>query len=201
MYSNTNFRREFRQHFDGHTDDSRTKNIVLGMIGGAVGTLAMDYASKRLEPLLGGGDDDSQNGSGSSRQHPLDDIAVAGQHHRDDESSTAALGRMAYGAVAGHRPDKETKSSLSGGVHWAYGVLQGGVYGALRGDADAPDWEGGIAFGTGLWLLGDEVVVPMLGLQDGPTAYAPETHLNRALIHLVYGVTTAVTTHVLKELT
>lgn len=201
MYPDTRFRREFRQHFDGYTEDSRTKNIILGMIGGAVGTLAMDYARRRIQPLLSGDDEDQQAENGSGRSRALDDIAVAGQRHGEEESSTHALGRIGYETMTGHPPAKETKDTLSSGIHWSYGVLQGGVYGALRGNADAPDWEGGIAFGAGLWLLGDEVVVPILGLQDGPTAYAPETHLNRALIHLVYGVTTAVTTHVLKELT
>lgn len=50
-------------------------------------------------------------------------------------------------------------------------LFQGGVYGALRGKVDGPDVLGGVAYGTALWLVGDGVAAPMLGLQEGPVAY------------------------------
>jgi hypothetical protein len=171
---------------------------VLGLVGGAVGTLAMGYARQKLAPLLM--DQDGDQSHQRSGAQPLDSIAVAGRHHRRGEGPTAALGRMAYEQVADTEPQKGTKSALSSTVHWSYGIMQGGVYGLMRGDAHAPDLEGGLAFGTGLWLLGDELMVPMLGLQKGPTAYPPEQHLHRLLIHLVYGVTTAATTQMLQEI-
>lgn len=122
-------------------------------------------------------------------------------HYRPDESATAALGRIAYNAVEQREPSKETKSELSNLVHWSYGILQGGLYGVSRGEVEYGDVVGGMVLGAGLWLLGDELAVPLLGLQDGPTASPPSTHLNRLALHLTYGVATAATTQLLKRIT
>ena len=73
------------------------------------------------------------------------------------------------------------------------------MYGALREDAEFPDLAGGIAFGAALWLFNDELLVPLLGLQDGPTAAPPVQHVNRLGAHLAYGSATALTTQLLSE--
>jgi len=59
---------------------------------------------------------------------------------------------------------------------------------------------GGPAYAAGLWLLGDELVVPMLGLQSGPTAVPPVQHANRLGAHLAYGLATGVATGLLRRL-
>jgi hypothetical protein len=107
-----------------------------------------------------------------------------------------------YQSITGKEPEtKETKELLSQLVHWGYGILQGGLYGAWRdGNGRHPDLKSGAVFGTGLWLLGDELTVPALGLQSGPTAVPPQDHLNRLGAHLAYGLATAVTTRVLHKL-
>jgi hypothetical protein len=132
----------------------------------------------------------------------LDDIAIGEQKYKGQESSTDALGRLMYQSITGKEPEtKETKELLSQLVHWGYGILQGGLYGAWRdGNGRHPDLKSGAVFGTGLWLLGDELTVPALGLQSGPTAVPPQDHLNRLGAHLAYGLATAVTTRVLHKL-
>lgn len=182
---------------------------MAGLLGGAVGVLAMDLFRQNVSPMLmsqdngQGANGNTRGGQGSQGRQggPLDSISLVGQQHRPEESSTAALGRIMYNAVEHHDPDKETKSELSNLVHWSYGILQGGVYGVSRGEAVYGDALGGMVFGAGLWLLGDELAVPMLGLQEGPTASPPSTHLNRLALHLVYGVATAATTQLLKRIT
>ncbi|MEZ4864870.1 MAG: hypothetical protein R3C14_26390 [Caldilineaceae bacterium] len=186
--------------------ESSMHDVVIGLLGGVAGVIAMDIFSQQVMPMLtqsdekekGGG---KQSGQQSSKQEqPLDSIAVIGQHHRSNESSTAALGRILYHWATDEDPDKQTKSTLSYLVHWGYGIGQGGVYASMRGPVDGFDLPGGLAFGTALWLLGDEMAVPMLGLQEGPTASGVTTHVNRLAMHLVYGVTTAATTQWLRRL-
>lgn len=60
------------------------------------------------------------------------------------------------------------------------------------------DLLGGELFSMGLWFLGDELAVPHLGLQDGPSAAPPLTHLNRLALHLTDGMATAATTQLRK---
>ena len=66
---------------------------------------------------------------------------------------------MVYHLLENQDPDKETKEELSYAVHYGYGILQGGVYGLSRTGRDDVDLTGGLLFGTGLWLFGDELAV------------------------------------------
>lgn len=181
-------------------------HFAVGLVGGAVGVLAMDLFRQHVSPLLMP-DDNGQGANGNTRQgqggseRQQASLSLVGQHHRPDESATAALGRIMYHAVEDRDPDKETKSELSNLVHWSYGVVQGGLYGAVRQEVAGGDLLGGALFGAGLWLLGDELAVPLLGLQDGPGAAPPSTHLNRLALHLTYGIATAATTQLLKQIT
>jgi uncharacterized membrane-anchored protein YitT (DUF2179 family) len=52
-------------------------------------------------------------------------------------------------------------------------------------------------YSVGLWALGDELVVPLLGLQSGPTASPPVAHVNRLAAHLLYGAGLSVGTQAL----
>jgi len=134
----------------------------------------------------------------------LDDISLVGQQYEEKESSTDALGRMLYQKIMGKEPrSKETKALLSYLIHWLYGMVQGGMYGAMRGTNSKThglDLTGGAAFATGLWLLGDELAVPMLGLQGGPTTVTPADHVNRLGAHLAYGLATTAITRVLNRM-
>jgi hypothetical protein len=187
-----------------HSRGDPWRGVVLGLIGGAAGVMAMDLYMRKVGPLLFGDQERAEGGDRGQRRGspagPLADISLVGQHHRGDESATAALGRMAYREVTGNPPDAETKTTLSHTIHWGYGVLQGGLYGVARAQEDGIDLPAGLIFGTGLWLFGDELAVPLLGVQEGPTAYPAEVHLNRLVGHLVYGATTAATTHLLHRL-
>lgn len=198
-----------RTHQNNEQMTDTSKDLLIGLLGGAAGVIAMDLFSQKIMPMLTQSDEqnDEQNaskqkGNGQEQQteHALDSISVIGEHHRPNESSTAALGRILYHWTTDENPDKSTKSTLSYLVHWGYGIAQGGVYATMRGPVSGSDLLGGMAFGSGLWLFGDELAVPMLGLQDGPTAEPISTHANRLAMHLVYGVTTAATVQWLRRM-
>lgn len=176
------------------------KGALLGVAGGFVGLLAMRVYQQHIAPALserfGPSDDEAD---ADDEKGALESISLIGTHHREDESSTAALGRILYESFTGEEPDDETKAALSYLVHWGYGLVQGGVYGALSETTDTPPLEDGLAFGTSLWLVGDEIVVPLLGLQDGPSAAPPVQHFNRLGAHLAYGITTAAATRLLRR--
>jgi hypothetical protein len=60
--------------------------------------------------------------------------------------------------------------------------------------------KGGLAVGVGLWLLGDELVMPLLGLTGGPTAYPAAVHVHGFGAHLAYGLATSAATQALRGL-
>lgn len=182
----------------GTDDVNHWKGLVVGVAGAAVGVLAMKYYWQGVIALLG---KDPRSEENKSDMHALDDIAVAGEHHQEGESSTEAIGRLAYQAVADKEPNKETKTALSYTVHWSYGLLLGGLYGAVRGGSGWVDIAGGLAYGTGVWLFGSELAIPMLGLSEGPTTQSLASHAYGLGAHFAYGLATSATTQLLYKLT
>ena len=179
-----------------HRDEpNRWRGFAIGLVAGAAGTGAMGGYWSAATALAG---DDPRARVREDGPHALEDISLVGRHHGDDESTTAAMGRIAYERLAGTPPESdEAKSVLSYVVHYGYGSLQGGVYGAMATDSVVL---GGSAFGTALWLGGDEAAGSLLGLADGPGKFPMSQHLHRWGAHLVYGIAVALVTKVLGRL-
>jgi hypothetical protein len=174
---------------------NRWKGLVLGVAGAGAGLAAMSLYWQAATQVHGSDPRQAQNTSGP---HTLDEISLVGEHHQPDESSTAATGRVLHEAVTGKEPKKETKTLLSYLVHYGYGLLVGGLYGAVRGgSAGVPDVLGGLGYGTGLWLFGSELAQPLLGLSAGPTTAPLSSHAYGLGAHFAFGLATAATTQVL----
>lgn len=170
----------------------RWKGATLGYVAAAAGVIAMDYTQKALKKSLGG-----QQKQGE----PDYSLSRVGRQHREGESSTAAIGRILYQKVAGKEPQAdETKQLLSTLVHWGYGLKVGGWYGLIRGKQEGLDITGGLILGTALWLFGDELAVPMLGLSPGPKSFPVQLHARVLGAHLAYGAATAATTQLLMKI-
>jgi hypothetical protein len=173
------------------------KGFILGSIAGAAGLIAMEWYWKAAA-ALSDGDPRKQT---TPRSGPLDSISLIGKQHRNGESATEALGRILYKRITGSDPQsQEMRTALSYLVHWAVSVGMGGVYGAVRGRADRIDGAGGATFGTAVWLLGDELFSPLVGLAKGPTAYPAAVHAHAFGAHLAYGLTTSAVTQLLLRL-
>ncbi len=177
---------------------NRWKGFVLGALGGVAGIFAMRYYWKAVTEITG--EDPRKSAEAPEGEHTLDDVSLIGKHHEKGESSTAALGRIAYHALTGKDPSPETKTALSYIIHWVISAWTGGVYGALRGPAGWPDLLGGMALAVGLWGMGDEVFMPLTGLTKGPTAYPAKLHAHALGAHVAYGLATAAATQTLQKL-
>lgn len=164
---------------------NRWKGLVIGGLGGAVGTLAMGYYFQALGRLPGMNAENVLT-QGNPLPDSLDDVSLVGQQYEEGEGSTAAVGRIAYTAVAGDPPQsEETKTALSEIVHWNFGITMGALHGLLRPRARFPDWQGGAIFGATVWLFGSEMMVPLLGLSGGPSTQPLFTHTEELSAHLV----------------
>lgn len=172
------------------------KGLVLGALGGAAGLLAMDAYWTAVGRLSGADPRTQQRKNGM-----LATISLIGQQHREGESATEALGRIICRRVTGHDPrSEELRTALSTLIHWTVSMGLGGLYGAVRRRASPPDGVGGLTFGTAVWLFGDELFNPLVGLAKGPTAYPAAVHGHALGAHLVYGMATSAVTQVLRRL-
>ena len=104
-------------------------------------------------------------------------------------------GKTAYGVAAekaagavGKDLSEDQRKQLGSQIHWGLGIGAGAVYGALRNQLVDGGWGEGLAFGTGFWLLVDEMMTPALGLTPGPTAFPWQTHARGLAGHLVFGL-------------
>jgi hypothetical protein len=168
------------------------------MLGGIAGVLAMRTYWRTTERVLGY--DPRKLSRPPGQTVALDSIALFGEHRQEGESSTAAVGRLAYQKVTGREPGAETRQVLSYLVHWVISLAMSGLYGAVRGRSKGLDPKGGAVLGSGLWLLGDELAMPLLGVAKGPTAVPPAVHGHAWAAHLAYGTASAAATQLLYRL-
>lgn len=185
-------------------------SAAAGLAGGALGLVAMRYAmqgTKKVMDKLEGAASDGQSDTQTDTQrepeteqnqaagaeiergaHGHDDeyMSVTAFHAREGESATGALARGLYERATGRPFDEELEEAASKWVHRGYGEAMALAYALL---ASGRGWgvKGGLVYGTLLWLLGDEIMVPLLGLAKKPTAYGLEGHVPAFVAHLAYG--------------
>ena len=71
--------------------------------------------------------------------------------------------------VAGRELSEHEKEVAQNAIHWTFGTLIGGVYGALVELEPRVGTGLGIPFGAALWVGTHETAVPALGLDAPPT--------------------------------
>ncbi|HEY5960970.1 MAG TPA: hypothetical protein VIV60_30650 [Polyangiaceae bacterium] len=97
-------------------------------------------------------------------------------------------------------PDRQQQTAL-GKVHYAAGGAWGGLYGLLAASLPAAcSLRGGIAFGMGVWLVSDTLVLPKASVADWPGEYPVTSHAYAMMAHAVYGTATFLTIAALDRL-
>lgn len=109
--------------------------------------------------------------------------------------STVRAAEAAARAVGKSLPDRRARALGGKAVHYGYGVAWGAAFALAARALPArfrPPLVTGVAFGTLLWVLSDEMLVPLFGFSRGPSRYPASSHLKGLAAHLVYGVATEV---------
>lgn len=157
---------------------------LVGAAGGVAGLAAMRLAMKASSRAIERVAPPSTRAGGNSEQ-----------------AVTEKIGGTIYRILAGHPPSEVTTERLGTAVHWSFGVAMAAGYGLVRGGPRRGiDAFGGLAFGKLLWLVGDELAVPLLGLAKAPWKYPLRAHVTPLFGHLAYGLATAAATQTLARL-
>jgi hypothetical protein len=170
------------------------KGLGLGLLGGIAGLVGMRLAQRLVAPIV------KPRAPGSEDVFVTESSSLFGWRHGPDEAANEALARIAYEKLLHRAPSARTKQRLAWFLHVGYGLLVASIHGALRSSSRHVIRSGAV-FGVALWLLGDELAMPLLGLSEKPTAYSPTRHLQSLAAHLGYGVATVATTQALRRLT
>ena len=109
-----------------------------------------------------------------------------------EDAPPATLAARAARAVAGERLSDDQKAIAEQGMHWLFGTLMGGAYGAAVEYVPQLSDGLGLPFGTAVFGVMHEGILPAADL-EAPHAEKDDTEeRNEMITHLVYGFATEV---------
>lgn len=116
-------------------------------------------------------------------------IALAPSAKPDvDEEATSALAQRLGRTLCGHDLTDEEMRRAVPVATCVRGAALGAIYAALGEKYPDARAGAGSAFGAAAWLIGDEILVPVLGLLHGN--HTLSGHASALAGHVVFGLTT-----------
>ncbi|MGH9905793.1 MAG: DUF1440 domain-containing protein [Pyrinomonadaceae bacterium] len=183
---------------NGKDNEDVLKGLVAGLVGGLVASWTMNqfqaawtYLAKGFEKPHGAQAMQPSEGQ-SPQQNP-------NQNEQAQDDATVEAAKAISEGVFGHELKESEKRPAGAAVHYAFGTVTGGLYGAAAEVAPQVTTAAGLPFGAAFWLVADEIAVPALGLSKGPTEYPVSTHAYALASHLVYGATAELTRRAVRQ--
>ena len=150
-------------------------------MGGLAGTWAMNHAQRAWSRAVNDAPPESAAGKHDARDW---------QERDDGENANELAAQAVARLLLGHTLKGEELAVAASLVHFMFGAAVGGLYGALTKEARAYRLKSGVALGLALWLIADELAMPLLGLSKSTTRRPAEMHVQSFTAHMVYGVVT-----------
>jgi hypothetical protein len=154
--------------------------VLQGVLAGVVGGFAMNLFARAVS---------DRRGHGVQVPQALDGPGGVDAAERSGEAIASAVG---------HQPTIESRRQLGTAAHYAFSGFLGLTYAVAFERARRVPPGSGVLFGTGVWLLADEGVIPALGLSRGPRRIGARVHAFAWLGHCVYGAAVEATLRALK---
>ena len=148
-------------------------DVAKGAVAGFVGGLAASYVMNQFQYLL----------------IALSEKDKKSENEEQEPANVKAAEEISE-VVFDHNLTKSEKEPAGEAVHFAMGAFSGLFYGATAEILPETTIGAGLPFGTAVWLVADNVIVPKLGLSKPVTEYPLSTHAYALASHLVYGLTT-----------
>ena len=173
------------------------RGMAAGLLAGCAASWVMNQfqqmrAQNAPQPAAGGNEpkDQSQQERGEQGLHQSENL---------DENATVKTAQRISRKLFEHELSDSEKQIAAPAVHYGYGSLVGALYGGLSELLPITSAGLGLPFGFALWLLGDEIAVPALGLGKHPMEYSPDVHADALAAHFMYGATTDLVRRVLRH--
>ena len=148
---------------------NKEKDIVKGIIAGAVAGLVATFVMTQYQNL-------TQNFAGDDEDA-----------EKNDDPATVKAANMITKNVFDHPLKKSEKDTAGQVMHYLMGGVSGAIYGATTEITGKARMAAGFPFGTAVWAIADDVVVPALGLAKSPTQTSLSSHAYALTSHWVYG--------------
>jgi hypothetical protein len=161
------------------------KGVAAGLVGTLVMTSALQAAARIIGRARATGDDEPEDYSDVSELTAIDTTPQV--------SPTEQVAERLASQVFRRELSEETRQRLGVGIHWAYGAFWGALSAQLQLTLRPPALPYGVALGIAVWLIGPVRLVPALGLYERPVSSGLSRRLVAIGLHVLYGVTTALT--------
>lgn len=156
-------------------------NVVKGLAAGVIAGVVASYVMTEFQSLWSRvAEEVSENGDSSGRD----------DQQQEETPATVKAAQAISKNVFDHRLQESEKPVAGEIVHYLMGATSGAVYGVTAELAPLVTKGVGVPFGTAVWAIADEIVVPRLGLSKPPAKYPVSTHVYGFASHVVYGLTT-----------
>ena len=176
------------------------RGMVAGMLAGCAAAWVMTTLGSPVE-----GQSKPQPTGGSAREE--EELRGRRSDKRSSqnggvavEEPTVATAQVISKQYFKHELSDSEKKIAGPAVHYAYGSLVGALYGGLTEIFPSAGMGFGLPFGAALWLLGDEIAVPALGLGKGASEVPADKHADALASHFCYGITTDLMRRVLRHI-
>ena len=177
-------------------DGNVWKGLVAGLAGGLIASWTMNQFQAAWTRISEG----SEKSHGAQSMQPSDgSTGNQTEDVNDQDDATVETAKVISKKVFGHELQESEKEPAGAAVHYTFGAVTGGLYGALAEFSPQVTTGAGLPFGAAFWLIADETAVPLLGLSKGPTEYPLSTHVYAFASHLVYGVTAEFSRRALRQ--
>ena len=162
------------------------ERCLIGFAGGLLGAVAMNVFSRAVSSAGGG-----REATGAAPGDDRDGRGVQPPQAEDvaEDDATVRVGTVAYRALTGRAPTRETRSWLGTAVHYAFSGTLGACYVIMAERLPGIRAAHGIAYGTAVWIVADEMIMPLLGLSRGPRQLPLGVHAYALAGHWMYGLT------------
>lgn len=177
-------------------------HVIRGMAAGLLAGCAAAWAMNQFQQVRAHNPPQPRNDSGEEpRSHGGEAGSQQHLHQSEDldENATVKTAKRISRKLFEHELTRNEKQIAGPVVHYGYGSLVGALYGGLSELLPVTSAGLGLPFGFALWLLGDEIAVPALGLGKHPAEYPVQVHADALAAHFMYGATTDLLRRVLQH--
>jgi len=187
------------QHNNG--DANVWKGLVAGLAAGLVASWTMNQFQAAWTRVVAGFEKShgAQSMQPSEGPNPNETSGQSQAEKEQQDDATVETAKVISRNLLGHELQESEKKAAGAAVHYAFGAVTGGLYGAMAEVTPQVTAAAGLPFGAVFWVVADEVAVPVLGLAKGPTEYPVSTHVYSLASHLVYGVTAELSRRAMRQ--
>jgi hypothetical protein len=181
-------------------ESNENANVLKGLVAGLAAGLVASWTMNQFQAAWTRIAEGMEKPHGAQSMQPSDGSnGEQAQDTAEQDDATVETAKAISKGVFGHELQENEKKPAGAVVHYAFGTLSGGLYGALAEISPQVTTAAGVPFGAAFWLVADEVTVPLLGLSKGPTEYPVSTHAYALASHVVFGVTTELSRRALRQ--